>query len=58
SVPLSTIRKWEHRMIRWMDAYRADLGAKEVQFRVRQHSSKQYSSHRRPVESVARLFDT
>ena len=27
SVQLSTIRKWEHHMIQWMDAYREGKGA-------------------------------
>ena len=30
SVELTTIRKWEHRMIRWMDAYRTCLTAKDA----------------------------
>jgi hypothetical protein len=60
SVQRSVIRKWEHRMIRWMEAYRSDLGPKEAQKLVRAFSSTKitkYSSHRRVYESVARQFD-
>ena len=57
SVQVSTIRKWEHRMIRWMDAYRSGLGAKEAQFQVKVFSSKHYKSHRRVPETLARQFD-
>ncbi|KII87813.1 hypothetical protein PLICRDRAFT_176579 [Plicaturopsis crispa FD-325 SS-3] len=57
SVPIETIRKWEHRMIRWMDAYRSGLGAKDAQTKVKQFSSKTYTSHRRVPENVARQFD-
>lgn len=39
SVSRTIIRKWEHRMIRWMDAYRSDLGPKEAQRFVRAFSS-------------------
>jgi hypothetical protein len=57
SVNLLTIRRWEHRMVRWMDAYRSGLGAKDAQFRVKQFSSKCYTSHRRIPDTVAQLFD-
>ncbi|KAF8991089.1 hypothetical protein BDQ17DRAFT_1255212, partial [Cyathus striatus] len=57
SVKLETIRKWEHRTIRWMEAYRSGLGAKDAQLWVKQFSSKRYSSHRRIPEGVARAFD-
>ncbi|KAJ3820387.1 hypothetical protein F5880DRAFT_1451657, partial [Lentinula raphanica] len=57
SVSVSTIRKWEHRMHRWMDAYRGGLDVKEAQFQVRAFSSKKYKSHRRVGETVARSFD-
>ncbi|KAM6496551.1 hypothetical protein JOM56_007024, partial [Amanita muscaria] len=50
SVELSTIRKWEHRMVRWMEAYKLGLGAKEAQFRVKAFSSKVYKSHWRVPE--------
>ncbi|KAF8239934.1 hypothetical protein L208DRAFT_1235117, partial [Tricholoma matsutake] len=35
AVKLSTIWKWEHHMIQWMEAYRSGLGAKAAQFQVR-----------------------
>jgi hypothetical protein len=57
SVKLSTIRKWEHRMIRWMEAYRSGLGAKAAQFQVREFGTKQYKSHRCVPETVACQFD-
>ena len=34
SVRLSTIRKWEHCMIGWMEAYREGKGTKEAQIQV------------------------
>lgn len=58
SIPVQTIRRWEHRMIRWMDAYRGGLGAKEAQFRVREFSSRRYKSHRRVPEAVARAMES
>jgi transposase len=45
SVDLCTIRRWEHRMIQWMDAYCSGLGAKEAQLQVKKFSSKCYTSH-------------
>lgn len=57
SVDIKTIRRWEHRTIRWTEAYRSGLGAKEAQFEVRRFSSKQYTSHRRVPETLARQFD-
>ncbi|KAJ7186678.1 hypothetical protein C8R46DRAFT_880233, partial [Mycena filopes] len=57
SVSRMIIRKWEHRMIRWMDAYRSDLGPKEAQRLVRAFSSTKYMSHRRVPETLARQFD-
>jgi hypothetical protein len=57
SVQLSTIRKWEHRMIRWMEAYRDGKSAKDAQFDVKKYGSHQYTSHRKASESVARRFD-
>jgi hypothetical protein len=57
SVTLETIRKWEHRMYQWMDAYHNGLSARDAQFKVKEFSSKKYSSHRRVPESLARQFD-
>jgi len=57
SVDISTIRKWEHRMIRWMDAYRGGKGAKEAQVEVKKFSSQRYTSHRRIPERVAAALD-
>jgi hypothetical protein len=57
SVSRTIIRKWEHRMIRWMDAYRGNAGPKEAQRMVRAFSSTIYTSHRRVPETFARRFD-
>jgi hypothetical protein len=57
SVRLSTIRRWEHRMHRWMEAYRSGLETKAAQLEVRKFSSAKYKSHRRVPEGVARAFD-
>ena len=53
SVQLSTIRKWEHQMIRWMEAYRDGKSTKDAQFDVKKYGSRQYTSHHRVLESVA-----
>jgi hypothetical protein len=57
SVSVETIRKWEHRMKRWMEAYRGGLDAKQAQFQVKTFSSRCYRSHRRVPEQVAAHFD-
>jgi hypothetical protein len=45
-------------MIRWMDAYRSGLDAKDAQFKVKAGSSrKTYTSHRRVNVTYARSFD-
>ena len=57
TVPLATIRRWEHRMIRWMDAYREGMATQDAQLHVRKFSSTKYKSHRRIPERVAQGFD-
>ena len=57
SVSILLIRKWEHRMKRWMNAYHGGLGAKEAQIQVCKFSSTRYSSHQRIPERVAAGFD-
>jgi hypothetical protein len=57
SVQRSKIRLWEHRMYRWMDAYRLGLGTTEAQMQVRAFSSRKYKSHRRIPDTVARALD-
>lgn len=47
SVGLHTIRRWEHRMFRWMEAYRSGLGTTQAQQQVKKFSSMTYQSHRR-----------
>lgn len=57
SVELKTIRLWEHQMIRWMDAYRTGLGAKDAQMQVKAFSSRKYQSHHRIPENVVQQID-
>ncbi|KAJ4496252.1 hypothetical protein C8J55DRAFT_414344 [Lentinula edodes] len=57
SVAVATIRRWEHRMQRWMEAYRQGMDAQSAQLHVRQFSSCKYTSHRCIPEAVARAFD-
>ena len=45
SVPLATICRWEHRMYRWMEAYRSRLGTSAAQLQVRRFGSAKYKSH-------------
>lgn len=57
SVPIQTIRHWQHRIYRWMAAYRGCLATQDAQLKVRQFSSKKYESHRHVPETLARIFD-
>ncbi|KAF8237753.1 hypothetical protein L208DRAFT_1388659 [Tricholoma matsutake] len=57
SVSVEIIRKWEHRMKQWMEAYGDGLGAKDAQIQVKKFSSKCYMSHRRIPEHVAAALD-
>jgi hypothetical protein len=58
SVGIHTIRKWKHRMKRWMGAYGSGLGAKDAQCQVKTFSSRIYlKSHQRIPETVARQLD-
>ena len=52
SVQLSTIQKWEHQMIRWMEAYRNGKSTKNAQFDVKKFGSHKYISHHKAIESV------
>ena len=58
SVKLTTIRLWEHRMVRWMAAYSSGLSARNAQKQVKDFSSRKYTSHRRVPETLARQFDS
>ena len=58
SVYIKTIRRWEHRMVRWTDAYRSGLDAKAADFQVKSFSSRKYTSHRRVPETLAQHFDS
>jgi hypothetical protein len=53
SVSMETIRKWEHWMYRWMNAYRDGLDAKDAQFKVKEFSSRVYKSHRRVPNTLS-----
>ena len=57
SVQLSTIQKWGHCMIQWMEAYKEGKGAKEAQIQVKKFSSQAQSSHHCIPEYVAWAFD-
>jgi hypothetical protein len=57
SVHIHTIRRWEHRMFRWIKAYRSGLGTHEAQAQVWKFSSTKYKSHRRIPEGVVSAFD-
>ena len=57
SVSVETIRRWENRVHRWMDAYRSGLGTVAAQAKVKVFSSKRYKSHRRVPESMTQLID-
>ncbi|KZT56484.1 hypothetical protein CALCODRAFT_435737 [Calocera cornea HHB12733] len=57
SVTIETIQRWEHRTVRWMDAYRGGKTPEEAQVMVKQYGTRQYTSHRRIPESVASTFD-
>ncbi|KAJ7746132.1 hypothetical protein DFH07DRAFT_748537, partial [Mycena maculata] len=52
SVTIATMRRWEHRMVRWMNAYRAGLETRDAQLRVRKFSSTAYKSHKRIFDGV------
>ena len=57
SVDISTIWKWEHRMIRWMEAYRGGHDAKEAQLLVKWFSSCRYTSHHVSTEAMGHRLD-
>ena len=57
SVPLATIRRWEHHTHRWMDAYKEGLSTLDAQLKVKTFSSTKYRSHCRVPETVASVFD-
>jgi hypothetical protein len=57
AVNKSLIQKWHNQMMRWMDAYRDGLNAKNAQLCVQAFSLKKYTSHHRVSERVAAAFD-
>ena len=57
SVAVETIRKWEHRMWRWLDAYDDGLAAREAQLHVQKFSSCKYKSHRQVPEGLGTQLD-
>jgi hypothetical protein len=57
SVPLERIRKYEHRMHRWLEAYEKGMDAKAAQTEVKKYSSRIYTSHRRIPEAVNVALD-
>jgi hypothetical protein len=57
-VKIRNIRLWEHRVWRWINAYSEGMGAKDAQLKVKEFSSKCYTSHQRVPETLAHQFDT
>jgi hypothetical protein len=57
SVEVATIRRWEHHMHRWMDAYHQGLGTQDAQAKVKAFSSAKYKSYHRIPETLACIFD-
>ncbi|KAJ3812871.1 hypothetical protein F5876DRAFT_36415 [Lentinula aff. lateritia] len=57
SIQVELIRKWEHRAWRFIDAYGEGLGAKDAVTKVKQFSSRRYTSHHRIPESLAQAMD-
>ena len=57
SVTVGTIRKWEHRMWCWIDAYDDGLAAREAQLHVQKFSSRKYKSHQQVPESLGVQLD-
>jgi len=57
SVVVETIRKWEHRTWRWLEAYGDGLAAREAQLHVQKFSSRKYKSHRRVPEGLVVQLD-
>ncbi|KAJ6583707.1 hypothetical protein B0H10DRAFT_1654173, partial [Mycena sp. CBHHK59/15] len=58
SVGIQTIRKWERRTYRWIDAYRQGLDyCKDAQLQVKKFSSRQYKSHRRVGVRIGQAMD-
>ena len=47
SASVEPIRKWEHQMWHWVDAYDGGMGAHYVQLHVQKFSSTKFRSHRR-----------
>jgi hypothetical protein len=45
SVSVETIRRWEHRMWHWLEAYDDGLATREAQLHVQKFSSRKYKSH-------------
>ncbi|TFK33918.1 hypothetical protein BDQ12DRAFT_614387 [Crucibulum laeve] len=45
SVNFSTIRKWVHQMVHWMDAYCTGLSTQAAQNQIKEFSSAKYHSH-------------
>ena len=57
SVHVHMIRRWEHRMFRWIEPYRLGLGTRKAQVQVQKISSTRCKSHRCIPEGVAGAFD-
>ncbi|KAJ4492735.1 hypothetical protein C8J55DRAFT_418198 [Lentinula edodes] len=45
AVMIETIRRWEHRVHRWISGYHEGLSVQDAQAKVKAYSSKMYTSH-------------
>ena len=57
SVTVGMIRKWEHCMWHWLDAYDDGLAACEAQLHVQRFSSQKYKSHQQVPEGLGTQLD-
>jgi len=57
SVSVELIRKWEHRLWRYVDIYAGGADGKEAAVKVKELSSRRYASHRCPSERVGQVLD-
>ena len=57
-VKVTTIRRWYHRMMRWLDVYETGSGAVAAQQQVQAFSSKKFKSHRRAPEDDVRRTES
>ncbi|KAJ7099118.1 hypothetical protein C8R44DRAFT_642434, partial [Mycena epipterygia] len=52
SLQVTMIRRWEHRMVKWMDAYHSGMETQAAQLHVHKFSSKTQTHPRGCCESL------